>query len=160
MRDPVVPTLLNDTREARLRRALEQAGARYTRQRAAVFAYLISVGSHPTAEQVFTAVRKEIPRISLATVYKALEALVKLRLARKIPDAEGPTRYDGNSADHYHLRSTTSGEVRDLPIPYDPGLPEKLDPELIERLSRMGFQITGHRLELLGRFANESAPDR
>ena len=43
--------------EADLRRALEQAGWRYTRQRAEVFAYLHTVDTHPTAEQVFLAVR-------------------------------------------------------------------------------------------------------
>ena len=54
--------------EAELRLALERAGWRYTRQRAAVFACLRSVTSHPTAEQVFAAVRQQIPNISLATV--------------------------------------------------------------------------------------------
>ncbi len=62
--------------DADVRRALEESGWRYTRQRAAVLAYLRTAHGHPTAEQVFTAVRQHIPNISLATVYKALEALV------------------------------------------------------------------------------------
>jgi Fe2+ or Zn2+ uptake regulation protein len=157
MRNDGVPTTLSGTPEERLRDALERAGARCTRQRAAVFAYLVSVNSHPTAEQVYNAVRREVPRISLATVYKALEALVRARLAVKIPDAEGPTRYDGNGTEHYHIRCTDTGEVRDLPVPYDPALPLKLDPDLIERLRREGFRITGHRLELLGSYDEERA---
>src|SRR3954471_8996761 len=90
--------------EVDLRHALEQAGWRYTRQRAAVFAYLRAVDCHPTAEQVFTAVRREIPNISLATVYKALEALVDVRLAHRVADETGPVRYDGRGEAHYHLR--------------------------------------------------------
>lgn len=135
-----------------LRHALERAGWRYTRQRAAVFAYLRSVDSHPTAEQVFAEVRRHIPNISLATVYKALEALVDARLAARIPGDPGPARYDGRSEAHYHLRCERTGQVRDLPLSYDPHLLDKIDPELAESLRRQGFEITGHRLEAVGYF--------
>src|SRR4051812_33983365 len=87
-----------------LRLALERAGWRYTRQRAAVHAYLHEVEFHPTAEQVFAAVRRHIPNISLATVYKALEALVDAQLAARVCDGAGPVRYDGRPESHYHLR--------------------------------------------------------
>jgi Fe2+ or Zn2+ uptake regulation protein len=141
-----------ESSETPLRLALEKAGWRYTRQRAAVFDYLRSVDSHPTAEQVYTAVRRSIPNISLATVYKALEALVEVKLAAKLADAEGPARYDCRSDEHYHLRCLKTGQVRDLSLPYDPNLPAKLDPQLVEQLRRQGFRLTGHRLELLGTF--------
>lgn len=137
---------------ADLRRALEQAGWRYTRQRAAVFAYLRSADCHPTAEQVFTAVRAELPHISLATVYKALEALVDARVAARIAGGPGPARYDGRSDAHYHLRCEQTGQVRDLPLDYDPNLLDKLAPQLADVLRRQGFEIIGHRLELVGHF--------
>jgi Fe2+ or Zn2+ uptake regulation protein len=140
--------------DAALRRALEQAGWRYTRQRAAVFAYLHAAQIHPTAEQVFAAVRQHIPNISLATVYNALEALVDAHLANRIAGDTGPTRYDGRSEPHYHLRCQRTGKVIDLPLPYDPNLLDKLDPHLIETLRQQGFEITGHRLELVGRFSS------
>src|SRR5438046_601821 len=79
---------------ADLRAALEKAGWRFTHQRAAVFEYLRSVVGHPTAEEVYLAVRRSLPRISLATVYKALEALVACGLAAKLANADGPARYD------------------------------------------------------------------
>lgn len=140
-----------------VRRALEAAGWRFTRQRAAVFAYLRTAPGHPTAEQVFAAVRRHMPNISLATVYKALEALVDARLANRIAGDHGPTRYDGRSEPHYHLRCQHSGEVIDLPLAYDPALLDKLDPQLVETLRQQGFEITGHRLELVGRFV---CPDK
>src|SRR5437763_3271538 len=114
--------------EAELRQALERAGWRFTRQRAAVYAYLRAVDLHPTAEQVFAAVRRHIPNISLATVYKALEALVDAQLAARVCDGAGPVRYDGRPEAHYHLRDERTGQVRDLPHPYDPDLLEKLAP--------------------------------
>jgi Fe2+ or Zn2+ uptake regulation protein len=141
-----------------LRLALEKAGWRFTRQRAAVFACLRAADGHPTAEQVFAAVRRQLPHISLATVYKALEALVDARLAGRIADGTGPARYDGRSDAHYHLRCLRTGQVRDLDLPYDPQLLDKIAPDLIEALRRQGFELTGHRLELLGQFRPPAEP--
>jgi Fe2+ or Zn2+ uptake regulation protein len=144
--------------EAELRRRLEAAGWRYTRQRAAVYDCLRAADFHPTAEQVCAGVRRGLPHISLATVYKALEALVDAGLASRVAHESGAARYDARSDAHYHLRCENTGEVRDLPLPYDPHLIEKIAPELIEALRREGFEITGHRLELLGRFRAPRRP--
>jgi len=141
---------------AELRQALEKAGRRFTRQRAAVCAYLKSVQTHPTAEQVFAAVRQEIKKISLATVYKALEALVEAGVAARLVSDDGTARYDGRSDAHYHLRCLATGQVRDLPLPYDPQLVDHLAPQLREWLRQQGFELSGHRLELVGRFRQES----
>ena len=135
-----------------VRRALEAAGCRYTSQRAAVFAYLQQVYSHPTADEVYQAVRSEMPRISLATVYKALEALVEAHLATKLTSGDNSARYDCRGEDHYHLRDVATGMVHDLPASYDPDLLSKLDPALLGKLASAGFQVTGYRLEVLGRF--------
>jgi Fe2+ or Zn2+ uptake regulation protein len=138
-----------------IRLALEKAGWRFTRQRAAVYDYLSAVESHPTAEEVFAAVRPRIPKLSLATVYKALEALVDSHLASKLASSDGPARYDCRSEPHYHLCDVRTGEIRDLEIDYDPKLVEKLDPALIGRLRREGFEVTGYRLELIGHSASK-----
>ena len=143
------PCPLEDTA---LRRALEEAGWRYTRQRAAVFAYLHASSGHPTAEQVFAAVRRHMPNISLATVYKALEALVETGVAAKLPPVDGDAgaRYDARRDPHYHFRCLRTGTVHDLPTHFDPDLIAKLDPQLADYLSRQGFRVTGYRLELVG----------
>jgi Fur family transcriptional regulator, peroxide stress response regulator len=101
---------------------------------------------------VYQAVRLAIPRISLATVYKALEALVATGVAAKLALEAGDTsaRYDSRRDLHYHFRCLRTGAVHDLPTPFDPNLIEKLDPLLSDYLSRQGFQVTGYRLELVG----------
>jgi Fur family peroxide stress response transcriptional regulator len=149
---PRVPALEPQT-ETLVRRALEAAGCRYTAQRGAVFGFLQCAQMHPTAEEVYRAVRRRLPRISLATVYNALEALVAARLAAKLAGGDGSARYDCRSEDHYHLRDVSTGEIRDLPVDFDPHLLAKLDPALVDRLANNGFQVTGYRLEVLGRFA-------
>ena len=137
---------------AALRRALDKAGWRFTRQRAAVYDYLRDSDQHPTAEEVYSAVRRRIPRISLATVYKALDALVASRLASKIAHVDGPARYDCRQDAHYHMRCLRTGKIRDLPTPFDSTLIDKLDPSLVESLQEQGFSVVDYRLELLGYF--------
>jgi Fur family peroxide stress response transcriptional regulator len=135
-----------------LRKSLEQAGLRCTPQRLAVYDQLIVESHHPTAEEVFHAVRAELPRISLATVYKSLEALVAIGAATRLTtsDGTGPARYDARSEDHYHFRCLRTGQVHDLPTRFDPDLISHLDPGLAETLKRQGFKVTGYRLELVG----------
>jgi Fur family peroxide stress response transcriptional regulator len=139
------------------REALEAAGWRCTRQRLAVYHELARSAAehtHPTAEDVYQAVRVTIPSISLATVYKALEALVASGLVTKLSAGDGSARYDARAEDHYHLRCLRTGEVQDLPTSFDPELIAKLDPDLGRSLRERGFQVTGYRLELVGYFAD------
>jgi Fur family peroxide stress response transcriptional regulator len=126
-----------------LREALDAAGHRYTPQRAAVFRYLRQVTHHPTADEIFTAVRNEIPDISLATVYKALEALVSAGLARKVTLGDGPARYDGRTDAHDHFRCLGCGAVVDLD--------HCRDPEWARQLERLaGFEVVDVHLEVVG----------
>ncbi len=150
------PVALPPPAAAHLRRSLESAGWRFTRQRAAVFNYLRGTHHHPTAEEVYSAVRDALPNISLATVYKSLEALVACKLAAKLDYGDGPARYDCRSDNHYHVRCLKSGQIRDLDTPHDPQLLHKLDGTLVEKLRRQGFHVTDYRLELLGYFDDDA----
>lgn len=128
--------------EAELRLALEANGQRYTEQRSAVYRFLRGTDEHPTADEVFTAVRHEIVDISLATVYKALETLVSCGLAVKLTYGDDSARYDARTDEHYHSRCIRCGEVRDVP-----GTP----PEALHEVSvEDGFQVQGYRVEILG----------
>jgi Fe2+ or Zn2+ uptake regulation protein len=135
-----------------VRSALMAAGWRCTPQRLEVYSALARSENHPTAEQVCAAVRPTLPQISLATVYKALEALVSSGLATRLPSAsiDGPSRYDARGEHHYHLRCLNSGRVEDLDCPFDPDLITKLAPGLESDLRARGFHVTGYRLELVG----------
>ncbi len=141
--------------EPALRDALGAAGLRYTRQRGAVYEGLASAQGHPTAEEVYQRVKPTVPAISLATVYKALEALTASGLAAKLAASDGTARYDARPDCHYHLRCLRSGAVEDLPTDFDPDLVARLDPGLADRLGQRGFRVTGYRLELVGYFDRE-----
>jgi Fur family transcriptional regulator, peroxide stress response regulator len=129
-----------------LREALEANGQRYTEQRAAVYRYLLGTRGHPTADDVFTSVRAEIPDISLATVYKSLEALVGCDLAAKLSYGDGSARYDARTDPHPHARCLQCGAVLDVP--------GRLDEDALAGLGPpSGFSVAGYRLELVGRCA-------
>ncbi|HEY0671985.1 MAG TPA: transcriptional repressor [Longimicrobiales bacterium] len=137
-------TMLNGNTETMLREALEVNGQRYTEQRAAVYRYLLGTEAHPTADDVFTSVRHEIPDISLATVYKSLETLVGCGLAIKLTYGDGSARYDGRTDPHHHARCLRCGKVIDWPARIDASA-------LAGQLQPMnGFAIEGYRLELVG----------
>lgn len=126
-----------------LREALEANGQRFTEQRSAVYRYLLSTEAHPTADDVFTSVRTEIPDISLATVYKSLETLVGCGLAVKLTYGDGSARYDGRTDPHPHARCLDCGAVIDVP--------GRLDGAALENLGPLpGFAVEGYRLELVG----------
>lgn len=126
-----------------LREALEANGQRFTEQRASVYRYLLSTEAHPTADDVFTSVRGELPDISLATVYKSLEALVGCGLAVKLTYGDGSARYDARTDPHPHARCLDCGAVIDVP--------GRLDHAALAGLGPLpGFAVEGYRLELVG----------
>jgi Fur family transcriptional regulator, peroxide stress response regulator len=129
--------------EQLLRAALEASGQRFTEQRASVYRYLLGTTAHPTADDVFTSVRGEIPDISLATVYKALETLVGCGLAVKLTYGDGSARYDARTDPHPHARCLSCGAVLDVP--------GRLDGAVLAGLGQPhGFAVAGYRLELVG----------
>lgn len=132
-----------DAPETALRDALEANGQRFTEQRAAVYRHLCSSTEHPTADEVFTAVRGQIADISLATVYKALETLVSCGLARKLPYGDDSARYDARTDDHFHARCLKCGNVRDVVAASISGSLPTIEPN-------DGFRIEGYRLEVVG----------
>lgn len=142
-----------EAEERTLRRALEANGQRYTEQRAAVFHFLESTESHPSADEVFLAVRRQLPGISLATVYKSLETLVGCGLAVKLTYSDGSARYDGRTDPHHHARCVGCGRVMDIAGSLTQGQLDSL------RDRAEGFVVTGYRLELSG-FCPDCAPRR
>jgi Fe2+ or Zn2+ uptake regulation protein len=126
-----------------LRQMLSAQGASLTRQREAVFDYLRRVDHHPTAEDVFVAVKRELPKISLATVYKNLEALVACGAASKLTYSDSAARYEIRTDHHYHARCLKCGLIADV----SPATSEQAL-KLIKAPG--GFKIADYRIELLG----------
>jgi Fur family peroxide stress response transcriptional regulator len=129
-------------RMERTAEALQSKGFRLTPHREAVHAYLASVDHHPTAEEVYLAVKGQGSRLSLATVYNALEALVAAGLASKLAFGDGSARYDIRTDRHDHIHCLGCGMLRDVP--------SLLERTPLSNVPGEDFEVTGYRLELIG----------
>jgi Fur family ferric uptake transcriptional regulator len=116
---------------------------RNTRQRRIILEELRSLSSHPTAAELYEIARRRLPKLSLGTVYRNLELLSRMGIIRRLDVSGGEARFDGNLELHYHVRCVHCGQVDDI---Y--GLPT--DPLKNGIKSVSGFEILGHRLDLIG----------
>ncbi len=85
-----------------------------TPQRLAVYNYLMSTDTHPSAETIYAAISEQYPTMSLATVYKALKTLASVNLIQELNVGEGNFRYDGTVTPHIHIQCLKCGKVNDI----------------------------------------------
>ncbi len=85
-----------------------------SRQREAILKVLRETTVHPTADWVYGEVRKEIPNISLGTVYRNLAKLSEDNEIIKLGLGTGVEHFDGNSEPHYHVMCTVCGAIDDI----------------------------------------------
>ena len=85
---------------------------RQTKQKKVIMDYLLSVKTHPTAEEVYQNVRKILPNLSLGTVYRNLELFVKKGMAISLIGDK--KRFDANTSAHNHFICKSCGKVFDV----------------------------------------------
>lgn len=89
----------------------------HSKQRDALLNLLRGVTNHPTADWLYEELRKEFPKISLATVYRNLNLLVDNGDIMKLDCNAGAERYDGNPLKHYHFICRNCSAIIDVSIP-------------------------------------------
>lgn len=93
---------------------LLKEGIKPSYARIRIMEYLLSRKSHPTVDEIYTALVKEIPTLSKTTVYNTLNLFVKSRIARVITIEENETRYDADMSYHGHFKCESCGLIRDF----------------------------------------------
>ncbi len=111
---------------------------RLTPQRIAILDYLEGNKSHPSAEDIYRAVAKKFPTISVATVYNTLYALEKRGQLLKLTMDPSKARYDPNTFPHHHLMCTHCKMIEDVDTRYRLDLPDT------------NFEVTGSHVEFYG----------
>lgn len=114
-----------------------------SKQRYIILQELKKLDTHPTADELYPIVKKIMPKISLATVYRNLNSLADQRFILRIMYGGSKARFDGNPDLHYHFRCQYCEKVFDL-----------LLPEIVE-INRsvkavMEHKIEGYHLEFYG----------
>lgn len=91
-------------------------GVRPSAQRVRILQFLMQSKSHPTADDVYCALRGDIPSLSKTTVYNTLTLLVEKHLAHQISTCEGEAHFDGDVSLHGHFQCVVCGGVTDFPV--------------------------------------------
>lgn len=89
---------------------------RTSRRRQIILELVRSMHSHPTANELYEQVRKQLPNISLGTIYRNLDLLCEQGQVQRLRLGGGQTRYDGWLEEHCHVQCVSCGRVDDVDL--------------------------------------------
>ena len=115
---------------------------RMTNQREMILRELKKSKGHLSADELYERVKKSMPRISLATVYRNLEILSDVGLIRKLEISGRQKRFDSELAEHDHIFCVECHRIENLAI-------DKSNVD-VPASETKGYTITGRRLEVTG----------
>jgi len=111
-----------------------------TPQRKTIINYLKNNTSHPTAREIYEAVSQKNGMISLATVYNTLSLMKKKGIVRELAITNlGHKRYDPKVKQHAHLICSICGEIADIHLPLQLGVPDEHRNGFIIKDSEVNF---------------------
>ncbi|HVW78936.1 MAG TPA: Fur family transcriptional regulator [Alloacidobacterium sp.] len=96
------------------RELCERAGLAATHQRQVIYEILKNMHGHPSPEEVYARVKRRIPAISLATVYKNLHLFIESGVFREVSLHHGTLRVETNHKPHHHLVCTSCKTIVDI----------------------------------------------
>jgi Fur family transcriptional regulator, peroxide stress response regulator len=126
-----------------LRTLFREAGLSLTHQRVVLYRTVLAMRSHPSPEAIYEHVRRDIPSISLGTVYKNIRAFMEAGLLREVSPHHGTLRLESNLEEHHHLVCTRCKAIVDL---------EESDLEPVRLRSPLprGFRVDRYSVEFRG----------
>jgi Fur family transcriptional regulator, peroxide stress response regulator len=128
---------------AQFREMAWKHGLAATHQRQVVYETVVASHGHRSPEQIYSAVRKRIPQISLATVYNNLRLFVEHGMLREVTPHSPTLRVDGNLSHHHHLVCSRCKEVQDI-------ADDLVDLKRLSRKLPKGFDLSKPVVEVFG----------
>jgi Fur family transcriptional regulator, ferric uptake regulator len=125
---------------------LERGGYRASAPRAAVVNALADLGCSVTAKEIFDRLEADGRDVGLASIYRALDLLERLRLARRVDAGETVARYepvDPAGAHHHHLVCDSCGEVSAFED-------VALERAIAQLADRVAYSVDAHDVTLRG----------
>lgn len=123
---------------------LMQKKQRMTKQKKVIMDVLRGTRSHPTADWIYEQAKKQIPDLSLGTVYRNLNLLKEMGEILELNYGSTYSRFDGYPHPHYHFQCLDCGKIYDLELPNQ--FPAGDQEQIMD-----GHLIQSHRLEFYGR---------
>ena len=126
------------------RQALQTQGHKVTRSRMAVLQVLAGTSEHLKVAEVHRRAREIDSRVGLASVYRTMDLLERLRLVKHVHVEHRHRHYASITEDHsHHLVCTGCG----LTVEFNDCRMEKLERVIARRTQ---FRIEGHCVEFFG----------
>jgi Fur family peroxide stress response transcriptional regulator len=120
-----------------------ERGLAMTHQRWVIYRTLAATSQHPTPEETFAQVRREIPSISLATIYKNIKTFLDAGLLREVSTPDQTMRLDANLESHHHLVCASCGTILDLSE-------DSVAPVHLKKTPPRGFRVESYNVNFLG----------
>ncbi len=136
----------------RIMEEFRRKGFRATPQRIAIAQIVLNSKDHPTAEQLYQAVKKKYPTLSSATMYQTLHLLAEIGLLQELGFSDRGSRYDPDTSPHINIVCKNCGKIQD----YQAESVKKLWSEIIVDL---GFKPIGQRLDIY-RYCDQCPPNK
>ena len=99
-----------------LKQELKSKNIRLTHQRLKILEYMVNNSGHPTADEIYRALKKEIPSLSKTTVYNTLNYLSELNLIRVLSVDDNEAHFDASTEIHGHFICQVCEEIFDFDI--------------------------------------------
>ena len=116
-------------------------GFKVTSQRLAICKYVLARDGHPSADQIYQALKIDHPTISLGTIYKTLHLMQDLNLIQELGFKDGTVRYDPDMDLHINLICTSCGKINDYK-------PEDIEVIWKKMLSKLKGKPEGQRIDV------------
>jgi len=91
-------------------------------QREKIYETIMASKAHPTAQEVYDRLKKEMPSLSLGNVYRNIAILLEEERIQGGEFGSGTVRYDAVTGTHYHFVCERCGRVSDFAMPAQDGI--------------------------------------
>jgi Fur family peroxide stress response transcriptional regulator len=96
------------------RELCRENGIAVTHQRQVLYEVMKTMYGHPSPEEVYARVKKKVPSISLATVYKNIHLFVESGVFREVSMHHGSLRVEMNDEAHHHMVCSKCKAITDI----------------------------------------------
>jgi Fur family peroxide stress response transcriptional regulator len=127
--------------------------SRTSPQRDAILRVVKNTNTHPGADWIYEQVKKEIPNISMGTIYRNLRLLANNGKIKDLSIPGTPSRFDGRTSNHHHLVCEKCGRIFDLDESVDSDMEAKI-------FQKTGFKVRVQYLKFIGLCQDCQAQDK
>lgn len=127
----------------RFRELCADHGLTATHQRQVLYEVMQTMPGHPSPEEVYGRVKKRVPAISLATVYKNIHLFVERGVLKQLSMHHGSIRVELNGHHHHHMVCSHCKAIADI---------EEKDLGILPAIQELpgGFQVERYSIDVIG----------